>query len=314
MVAEGSPLDAPLHRPELSVVVATVEAARNIGRCLTSIRDATEHLDAEIWVMDASRDDTGALATRHVPSDRVVHCAPGTTTLSLWAQGIARARGRVVALTTGHFRVEAGWARALLRAVGGDVGGAAGRIVLDERASAVDAAIFYLRYAVYLDPGYAPGHAPRMIPADNAGYDGQSLARHRASFRHGFSEVDFHRRLFGEGKHLMVVDGATATFGPSYPLRVITHHRFVHGREFAAWRATEQGGGTSRFRMVVGAPLVPFALALRAAMSALRHPAHRVRFLRSLPLLLFLASAWAIGEATGAAFGRDRNREPISET
>jgi glycosyltransferase involved in cell wall biosynthesis len=312
MVTSEAPV-VPAHIPELSVIVATVEAARNIERCLASICHATANLDAEIWVVDASRDNTGALAARHVPGDRVVHYAPGTTTLNLWSRGIDRARGRVVALTSGHFRVEASWARALLQAVGDGTAGAAGRIVLDDGASVVDEAIFYLRYAAYLDPLYSPGRAVTMIPADNAGYDGQALTRHRASFRDGFSEVDFHRRVFEEGKRLVVVHGATAVFGPSYPLRVILHHRFVHGRVFAAWRATDPVSGTSRLRMLVAAPLVPFALAARAATKALRRPEHRIRFLRSLPLLLLLAGAWAIGEVTGAIFGRATPRDSTAD-
>jgi glycosyltransferase involved in cell wall biosynthesis len=287
--------------PELSVIVATVEAARNIDRCLTSIRAATAGLDAEIWIVDASRDESARLAARQLGHERVIRCAPDTTTLTLWARGIERARGRVVALTTGHFQVEASWGRVLLGAIRGDVGGAAGAIILDADGSLVDEAVFYLRYASFLSRDYAPGRVIRMIPGDNAAYDASLLARHRSSYRLGFSEVDFHRRIFAEGKRLAVVSGATASFGPSYPLRVILRHRFAHGREFGAWRVREDG--RRRLRLVLAAPLVPVTLAARAARNALPLRGHRLRFLRSLPLFLLLAAAWASGEFFGAILG-----------
>jgi hypothetical protein len=244
-----------------------------------------------------------------VGHERVLRFGCGTTTLALWAKGIERARGQVVVLTTGHFHVESSWARALLAAVHDDIAGAAGTIVLDRDASVLDEAIYYLRYAAYLDPQYTPGHEVKMIPADNAAYDASALARYHDLHPDMFQEVDFHRRLFSEGKRLSVVGGATATFGRSYPLPVILRHRFAHGREFAGARI--RNAGMSPIRIVAAAPLVPLVLAARAARTALPLRDHRFRFLRSLPLLLLLASAWASGEVAGALSRRSPPQDSV---
>src|SRR5512147_563164 len=98
---------------EISVIIASVESAQSIERCLESVRAAVAGRSSEVIVVDASRDASADIAMRMLETARVMRCAPGTLTPELWAAGIARSTGRVIALTTGHFAVEPTWVRSL---------------------------------------------------------------------------------------------------------------------------------------------------------------------------------------------------------
>jgi hypothetical protein len=282
--------------PELSVVVATVEASRSIDACLDSMRNALADTDAELLVVDASGDSTAARVGKRGVA--VLRCTPGTLTPELWAEGIRRSRGRVVALTTGHCTVAPGWAKALVEAVHGTVVGAAGSLGLAPSAGLIDWAVFYLRYSEFLRFTNVNVDDVPSIPADNAAYDGESVRAYLASRAQGFWEVDFHRIERSRGRVLAFRGGAFATFGRSFPFGTILRHRFAHGRHSGAWRLAV--GDSSRGRTLASFPLVPFLLMSRIARRVVGQRHHRLRFLASSPIGFALATAWACGEAWGA--------------
>src|SRR5690349_16973002 len=95
---------------DVSVIIASVESARSIGRCIESVRAALEGKCSEVIVVDASRDTSADIAKREFGDAVVViRRAPGTLAPELWATGIVRSTGRVIALTTGHFEVGQTW-------------------------------------------------------------------------------------------------------------------------------------------------------------------------------------------------------------
>ena len=295
-------------RPDLSVVIASVESARSIERCIESVQCALEGMRSELFVIDASRDGTADIAEKRLGRAHVTRCAPGTLTPELWAIGISRSTGRIIALTTGHFVVERTWAASLTAAVQGTRVGAAGLLELASDATTTDSAVFYLRYAGFIADGQPTHGDVPGIPADNAAYDGDSLRRFVAATGTGFWEVDFHRQIHAEGGRLATIRGATARYGRSFPFRTIVHHRFHHGRHAGAWRVSQRE--RSAPVMVAAAPLVPFVLAARAWRHIPRATTHRRRFVRALPVFLALASVWALGEAVGAVSGPPASRHP----
>ena len=115
---------------EISVIIASVESSQSIERCIESVRVAVAGRSSEIVVADASRDASADIAMRMLGPAGVIRCAPGTLTPELWAAGIARSKGRVIALTTGHFAVEPTWVWSLESALEEGHVGAAGRIAL----------------------------------------------------------------------------------------------------------------------------------------------------------------------------------------
>ena len=287
---------------DVSVIIASVESARSIERCIESVRAALEGKSSEVIVVDASRDTSADIAERHFGHAVVViRCAPGTLTPELWAIGIRRSTGRVIALTTGHFEVGRAWLENLESALRAGHTGAAGRLDLADATSVTDWAVFYLRYSEFLQEPKEVWRGVPGIPADNAAYDGEAIRQFVMNSDDGFWEVEFHRQLHAAGGSLAVVPGATARYARSFPFPTIARHRFHHGRHAGAWRVSRSL--RSPVMIVAGTPLVPFALALRAWRRVRPMLQHRGRFLRALPAFLVLAGCWAVGEAVGAVSG-----------
>jgi len=295
---------------DVSVIIASVESARSIERCIESVRAALEGKSSEVIVVDASRDTSADIAERHFGHAVVViRCAPGTLTPELWAIGIRRSTGRVIALTTGHFEVAEAWVENLESALRAGHTGAAGRLDLADATSVTDWAVFYLRYSEFLQEPKEVWRGVPGIPADNAAYDGEAIRQFVMNSDDGFWEVEFHRQLHAAGGSLAVVPGATARYARSFPFPTIARHRFHHGRHAGAWRASR--AGRSAAMIVAGTPLVPFALALRAWRRVRPMVEHRGRFLRALPAFLVLAGCWAVGEAVGAIGGAPAPSGPV---
>jgi len=295
---------------DVSVIIASVESARSIERCIESVRAALEGKSSEVIVVDASRDTSADIAERDFGHAVVViRCAPGTLTPELWAIGIRRSTGRVIALTTGHFEVAQAWVENLESALRAGHTGAAGRLDLADATSVTDWAVFYLRYSEFLQEPKEVWRGVPGIPADNAAYDGEAIRQFVMNSDDGFWEVEFHRQLHAAGGSLAVVPGATARYARSFPFPTIARHRFHHGRHAGAWRASR--AGRSAAMIVAGTPLVPFALALRAWRRVRPMAGHRGRFVRALPAFLVLASCWAVGEAVGAIGGAPAPSGPV---
>ena len=288
----------------VSVVVATVDSVRSIRDCLQRLRQTLEGSDSEIIVVDASRDGTADVVAEVGGYSELIRLPFGTLTPDLWAAGIARSRGRVVGLTTGHCLVPQPWAQVLAERIGSNsVVGAAGALDLDDAAGVLDWAVFYLRYSEFIPFVNRSGEHVHTIPADNAAYDGGDIRRYIESTAAGFWEVDFHRSARAAGKSLAFVAAGTALFGRSFPFMTIAAHRFAHGRHSGSWRV--QTGASTAIRSVLAAPLVPFVLAVRTARRVSRVRRHLTRFLASLPIFFVLAASWAAGEAWGAVAGPD---------
>ena len=294
---------------DLSVIVGCVEAARSIEGCLRSIRQACEGLDAEVIVVDASRDGTAGIARRFGSEIAVVQRAPGTLTPKLWADGLAASRGRVVAFMTGHCTVPTAWARTLLGGFAAGIAGVGGWLELARGTSVTDWAVFYLRYSDFLAVNGSGYQIVKHIPGDNAAYLREALDRHAGTFSTGFWEVDFHRLLRADGGELALAPQATVTFGRSFPFWTIVRHRFEHGRHFAAGRVAS--GERSRLRVLLGTPLVPLVLLARIARRVWRRPVDRVRAAAALPWMAILATSWASGEAWGALIAPARRTPPM---
>jgi glycosyltransferase involved in cell wall biosynthesis len=298
---------------DLSVVIASNDAARSIDRCLQHLAHACAGLQAEFIVADGSSDDTAARVEAFGKPATLIRCTADTLAPYLWAIGYRRATGRIVAFTTGHCLVSPHWASALNNALDGGATGAGGPLVIGGRTRPLDWAVYYLRYSGVMPHTLGSGRITGEIAGDNAAYVRGALDRHAASFSRGFWELDFHRLIRADGGWLAAVPAAEVAFSRSFPFMTIFRHRFAHGRHFGTSRVA--GKTRSAWQIVLAAPLVPFVLAGRAAARLLGGRQAPWRFAVALPWFLVLATAWAAGEAWGAVRGNARfpAAEPASE-
>lgn len=294
-------------RPVLSVVLASIESERNLAGALEALREACREVLSEIIVVDASTDESSRIAeASHVPS-LVLERDPGTIAPYLWADGIRRSRGRWIALTTGHCVVPPDWARSLISVLEGEVDAVGAGLVPLEECRATDLAVFFLRYHGFLPLTRGEARPAHEVPGDNAAYPGDALRALVASEDVGFFEVEHHATLRRDGRPIFAVPAATAGFGRSFPLGTILMHRFLHGRQFGAHRT--RVGGESIASLLCKTPLVPVVLLSRAWRSLRVMPELRPSLIASSIHFLLLASAWALGEATGAVLGTPLDHE-----
>ena len=91
----------------LSIIVATLNAAKTLEACLDSLPDR-QALAYELIVIDGgSSDDTVALAARYAPE--VLISEPDGSIGAAWNKGLARARGSVIAFLNADDAVPEGY-------------------------------------------------------------------------------------------------------------------------------------------------------------------------------------------------------------
>src|SRR5690242_14484552 len=112
--------------PDLTVVLAAVDAEGHVNTALAALIRGCEGVRTEILVVGVVAADV-----RHsTPEVTVLAVRASGLTPELWADGIRRATGRVVALTTTHFSVAPGWGRALVQAITANTAAAGGPMTL----------------------------------------------------------------------------------------------------------------------------------------------------------------------------------------
>jgi hypothetical protein len=282
--------------PQLSVVLACGRDSTSPGPSLEAVRAACRGIDTEVIVAHAAGVSVPRLDSGERWAVRALAGGPDALIPELWGIGILAATGDAVALTIPECRVSPDWARLLLATLGEGASGAGGGFVLADAADLVTRAVYFLRYSAFLPPAVA--EARQDIAGDNAAYDAAALRRHRPSLARGFWEVEFHRLIRAEGAKLILAPGPTAIFCGPIRFAGMWRQRMEHGRRFAAWRVREVG--TSRWRIVCAAPLVPALLVGRVLRRLRSRPGLLRRAAPALPVVLALATAWAVGEASGA--------------
>jgi len=109
----------------LSIVIASVEAARSIERSVTAFERACQGHDVELIVADASHDGTADIVASRFPGVKLLRFAAGTLAPLLWAEGYRASSGRIVAFSTGHCTPAVGWASAMCEGLAGGAAGVA---------------------------------------------------------------------------------------------------------------------------------------------------------------------------------------------
>lgn len=287
---------APDDGPRLSVVLACPEGGGDAVAALRALRRATDGVSSEVLVTHPAGRSPELPPDRDGPA-RTVEGPPDALVPGLWGAGLRAARGWGVAFTTAHVRAAEGWAASLLAALEAGAAGAGGPIRLDDDAGTFSRAVHLLRYSDFA--GGRPSGPVEEIPGDNAAYRRAVLERDGVVGDDGFWDVEVHRRLRDRGERLVWVPEAGVRMTGTEGVGSFLRQRFRHGRRFGRYRTRELG--TPVWRSLAAAPLVPAVLAGRALARARGREERWTASLPALPYLLLTASAWAAGEARGAA-------------
>ncbi|SIO15282.1 Glycosyl transferase family 2 [Singulisphaera sp. GP187] len=286
--------------PTVSVVVASIEASVTIAASLARFVEEAG-MQGEVILVDASRDGTADRARDRFPGLRILRKPPGRLAPELWRDGLNASDAPLVAFSTAQMIPARGWLESLrgcLESTGAAAVG--GPIDPAPRLSAVDRAVYLLRYVNYLKP--LPSVAQTEPPGDNALYRRDALVGLETVWEAGFWEVEIHRRLRDRGATLGMANEAVVEFQGGGGLGLALRQRRDHARHYGAAR----GGRMTRAERLMrsaAAPLVP-ALLIRRITAALAQRGRGIGpWLSALPSLSLLLAAWSAGETTGTWLG-----------
>lgn len=288
-------------RPEVSVVIASVNGLPYPLDCLEALAQQQGGIPAEVVLADCTGPATVAAVRERHPDVRILAFDEQKSVPWLRAAGIRAARGRLVAVTEDHCVPYPDWyqrivevhARTGWAAVGGGVENAS-----TERL--VDWAVFFCEYSQHMHPVEAGPSG--FIPGMNVAYDMDLLAGMREVFAEGLWENFLHDKLRAQG-HVCGMDPSILVgHKKRFTVRMFLAERFHYSRSFAGMRV--QGASPVRkLAWAVAAFGLPPLLVLRVARNVRRKGRHAREFRRALPLVVLFSVMWAVGEVVGYLTG-----------
>lgn len=227
---------------------------------------------------------------------RIVCGAADDLVPHLWRDGIRAAQGRSVALTTSDFIPDANWVAALRCADTAGTPGIGGVIDNDPAASALNWAVYFLRYSAFAPP-QAAGEV-RDIAADNAVYSRAAILKQADLLDAGFWEPAFHARFRANGAGVRIDPAIRVVHHGLESAGGFIRHRFAHGRRYGTDRAAA-GSLPKAIALLAASPLVPAVTLARIIGRVAARGRYRRALLRSAPWLIVFVLAWSAGEALG---------------
>jgi hypothetical protein len=296
-----SPAPVDGDRPDVSVVIASVNGLPYPIACLDALADQDGNVSCEVILADCTGPATRAAVRERHPDVRVLEYDEPKTIPWLRAAGIRAARGRLVAVTEDHCVPRRDWCRQIVdahertgwAAIGGGVEN-------DCTTRAVDWAVFFCEYHQMMAP-VAAGPS-ELVPGMNVAYDMAALAPVADVFAEGLWENFLHEKLRGAGFVTGIDPAIVVGHRKYFTVPMFLSERFHYSRSFAGMRVA---GAPLRTRLAWAAAsfALPGVLVARLTRSVLERRRHRRWFVRSLPLVLLFSVVWSIGELVGYLVG-----------
>ena len=296
--------------PLVSVVIASVNGLPSIAECVDALVHQEGNVPYEVLVVDCCGDETRSELRRSFPQPQV-HLIPvaGRPSIpKLRAVGMARARGRMIAILEDHCNAVPRWIRVIARAHEAGhqaIGGAVANGAVDR---AVDWAVFFCEYARFMPP--IPRGTVAEITGNNSVYDRRVLDRLGPELGDEVWESFLHERMraldvpFYSEPDLLV--SHKKEFGYGY----FMSQRYHYSRSFAGMRLAD-APIWKRLAYASLTPMLPALLLLRIVKTVLLKGGHGKRLMVATPAMLTLLVSWAWGEASGALFGPGTRLERV---
>jgi hypothetical protein len=292
-------VDAPDRRPEVSVVIAAIDGRPDVEASIAAVTEQARGRTIEILLV--ANPDHPCTMTDRADDVRLLIADRRRLVPELWGFGVASATSDVIAITIAGCIPGPRWIDAIVsghRAADAAVGGP---IEQQAPAGVVDWAVYFTRYAAYMQPMLA-GPAVQ-VPGDNGSYKRAALEDERAAITTaGFWEYEINTRLVARGKTLRVAPDMVVSHTHSFDAGGFCRQRWEHGRIFGRTRAAGLRG-PARLATALGAPVSLALMVVRAARHVFARRRHRARFFQALPLVIVFYTCWIAGETTGLFAG-----------
>ena len=285
----------------LAIIVAMTEPATpDFATKLSRFVEEAGPL-GEVYVIDSSGGLSVEWLARKFPNVRVLYRPIGQLAPQLWRDGLVRTESPLIAFTTSHMVLSAGWRTSLVnRLHETNASGVGGPISSGLKLSGIDRAVALFRYSSYFPP--LPAAREPQPPGDNALYRRDRLEEVAATWIDGFWEVEVHQALRDRGEVLAMTGLALATFEGGCHWRDMVVQRARHARKFGAFRSKSMNPFV-RLARVAACPLIFGLICSRILRNLVSRRMSLIPWISAGPGLVVLASVWVLVEAWGTLVG-----------
>ena len=285
----------------LSIVVASWNGTALLRQCLDSLEKQISKTSEEIIVVSNFVPELPKNGSRVS-----FHVRPASFTVpELRRDGIAEARGKVVALIEDHCTVDRKWISEIKQAHVSDVAAIGGAVENAIEGNALDWAVYFYDYGKFMSPNRAG--VTETLSGLNSSYKRAALDEISGEYRDGFFETFANDALKRHGHQLLMNPAAVVYHNKRYELRTAVSHCYHLARSYAAQRIANLPVG-KRTIFIFGSLFLPVVLPARVVLSVIRKGRNRNHLLRAIPFLILLMSAWSYGEFRGYSAGEGDSR------
>ena len=289
------------RRPDISVVIASVNGLPYPLQCLDSLAAQRGDAALEVVVADCTGAGTAAAIRERHPWVRLITFDERQSVPALRSAGVAAATGRLVAVTEDHCVPQRDWVASLIEAqrrtgwaaVGGGV-----EIAPTDRA--IDWAVYFCEYASLMSPVPA-GPAP-AVPGMNVAYDMEQLEPMRSVFTQGLWENVIHDRIKEAGHQIGLDPSVIVNHCKHFTIAMFLSERFHYSRAYAGNRVSGASSMTRATWAVKSLALPPLVL-LRVLRAVITRRRHLGRLARCAHLVVMFSVVWSVGELVGYVAG-----------
>jgi glycosyltransferase involved in cell wall biosynthesis len=283
------------RRPELSVVVPSVNGWSDLEGCLQALAQQSGDVRIEVLVVDRVGEGVRKPLRKNYPQVRLLKAPPELSIPALRALAFRKAQAEIVGVIEDHVIVPCDWAERMLAAhragaqvVGGSVDNAA-------RERIVDWAGFLCEYSHCLAP--TAGSA-EWLTGNNVTYQRSLLERFQKVVSQDRWEDCLHNAMRGAGVRLESRPEIQVGHKKHYTIREYLYQRYLYARSYAGSKV-EQSGNFQKLAYGLAAFALPPLLFYRTVTRVFRARRYRQELFRSLPLVGLFVMSWAVGEIVG---------------
>jgi len=286
--------------PQLSIVVASYNAATTIERCLASLNRQAAQDPYEVIVVDSSTDGTATVVAREFPNVRLVSSRSRLFPGSARNLGVAQAKGDVIAFTDADCVVGPDWVRLVLEAHRGTPHPLLGGTVDNANPESwIGWAYYFCSFSPWIPQ---PAARPMVEIPTTCLTLKRWLFDKYGPFLEGTycSDSAFNWKVGEDGLQPILLPSLQVSHLNITALSELIRRKSFHGKCFARVRMTEQGfSRRRRLTYVVLSPLLPALLFFRIASNLVRKHVYGREFVLVSPLVFLGLLAWSWGELLG---------------
>jgi GT2 family glycosyltransferase len=289
-------------RPEISVVIASVNGPQHLDECLAALEKQTVRERVEIIVADRVGASVTQLVRERYPSVRLLSFTGDTAIPALRATGMQGARGDIIAITEDHCLAPPDWCAEMLRAHQQQRGVIGGAVENDPSLTSVlDWATYLCEYARYMSP--VPAGEVGDLPGNNISYRREFLEHVSDLLAEGiYWEDSLNARLRQKGVRMYSDPAIIVRHKKGFRLSEFLSQRYHYSRSYAGIRMRD-ASAWKRMAYAGFCLVLPVSLWGRIVSSAWSKGRQRGMLVLSLPLLALFAAVWAWGEMVGHLLG-----------